>query len=361
MSCHRERSRRRALVGEGLLAATLVACGQSTASDVTSVSVPAGAPSEVVRFDIPPAARGITVIVDGDQAASFALASMTVAGSAELVEPAIASSLTENLIGSGAQMQFPRRRTFTFQYPVLASQPLEGQLALRVVSDRPGVVSVRVLAPTGPAHILHVALVSFSNDTPLDVEPEAVEHAREILARVGIDLVVDEQIFVEAYQQMAVTNTVVTPGDEFYGLFERAHAAVTSDALPVVFVDLPDYRTGFSAGIPCPLLAEHPYLAVAIDPNQNGLSEGGARAVGRTLAHELGHALGLHHPENVLRSEFDPENGWHVELVYDAFDDTNGPNFGLMGGRVLDAPVSEEAVFLSPQQVFAMTRSALLE
>jgi hypothetical protein len=100
--------------------------------------------------------------------------------------------------------------------------------------------------------------------------------------------------------------------------------------------------------VPCPPLVEHPYRAVVIDPRPSNLVAG-ERGVGRLLAHELGHALGLPHPVAL---------GWGVS---DPFEDTPETPTGLMGYVLPDQEITEDTIALTPQQVFAMTRSPLLE
>lgn len=318
--------------------------------DTVVVQLEPGVPSDVIEIDVPSSARGFTVVVDGDPAGRFALASLVVGG-VEAVDPADASNLSDPMIGTELGWQFPRRRTFAFQYPSLISQPL-GVAHIRVISDRRGPARVRVAAATGPGRTLHVALVSFSALERLESEPPFVGEAREILARAGIELVVDEMVAAETMGELRIATADPTPEHPMYPLLERAHVLSESGALPVLILELADMFAGISGGVPCPPLVEHPYLAVVIDPRP--LSDAaGVRGVGRFLAHELGHALGLPHPVALGFGVTDP------------FDDTPGATLGLptglMGYVRAELAITDADVTLTPQQVFAMTRSPLLE
>jgi hypothetical protein len=339
------RTRSRAPATLALVVAGASACQPAPPMEQNAVTLAAGVPSDAIVVELPREARGITIVVDGDLDARFALASLEIEGAEEqLVHPATPEWLDQVVLGAGPTRQTPRRRTFTFQYPVLASQPREGTMRLRVLSDHDGVANVRAIMPIGEARTLRVALVSFTNRELLDTEPLAVQQAREILARVGIELVVDEQVFLEDVGVIEPEEPAVAPGTQLYELFEHAHA-LAHDALPVVFVALGDEVSGVSGGVPCPALDEHPYRAVAVDPRRD-LPGVDTRHVGRVLAHELSHALGVPHP---------------MGSSSDAFDDTDSNEPNLMNTPPSDVTADEAWERLTPQQVFAMTRSALLE
>lgn len=345
------RMRRRTAGVAWVVSSFLWGCAPHAADGETVVvQLEPGVPSDVIAIDVPSSARGFTVVVDGDPAGRFALASLVVGG-VEAVDPADASNLSEPMIGTALGWQFPRQRTFAFQYPSLVSQPL-GAARIRVISDRRGPARVHVVAATGAGRTLRIALVSFSALERLESEPPFVGEAREILARAGIELVVDEMVAAETMGELRIATADPTPEHPLYPLLERAHVLSESGALPVLILELADMFAGTSGGVPCPPLVEHPYLAVVVDPRP--LSDAaGVRGVGRFLAHELGHALGLPHPVALGFGVTDP------------FDDTPEATLGLppglMGYVRAELAITDADVALTPQQVFAMTRSPLLE
>lgn len=305
-----------------------------------------------VPFEVPEGARSITVVVDGDDSALFAVGSLVLSDGVERVgytEP-LTREDAWRMLATGDQRQVVGTGAMALQYPYVASQPvLAGPALVRVLSDRPGAsFRIRVVTPIGEARAFHVSLVSMSSLRVADEEPAFIDEARAILAAGGVDLIIDERIDlapVAAY----VPTFPPGPGDASAALVQRAHAALSTDAVPLILVELTD-AAGFSRGVPCPPFALHTQ-AVFVDPTPSFLGAT-AEVLPRLAAHELSHALGLVHVEDT------PLTG---PTISDPFDDTDGFDSTLMGSMVIGGAITERILEITPDQRFAMTRSALLQ
>jgi hypothetical protein len=114
---------------------------------------------------------------------------------------------------------------------------------------------------------------------------------------------------------------------------------VASDA-PIVFLveRLPGTLLGVTLGTPAPREPRSPYGGVIV------LDRTDRDDTARTAAHELGHLLGLQHPEN---------RGASGTIFRDVLSDTSPDEDNLMN----PGPGTR----ISPGQAFALSRSPLLE
>jgi hypothetical protein len=312
--------------------------------------------SGVLAFEVPPETASLTVVIDRDDAALVALGSLVFADGVEQIgELAMtaASSRGGGISGSPPNLVAIMPGTSAFQYPRLATQTLPaGRATLRVRSDRPGPVEVRLFFGDGLGRDLHISLVSFRGE--IDAEPGFVRRAAEILAPAGVRLVLDEVVVAPTRPAIRFETATPPPGDEGAALFDTARSLLRTDALPVLVVELADESPfGLSRGLPGPPIPGSHRRAVFLDPTHDpSIAPDLDALVGRILAHELGHQLGLHHPDDqdVLGATVGDGLGDTV-----AFDET------LMGSMVLGQPPTAESLRISPEQVFSMTRSALLE
>jgi len=335
-----------------LVFVTIFGCGQAPPLRGTEVSTDASGVSEPVWFQVPEGARSITVVVSGE--GILGLASLTLADGSEQSSRADASVLGAaypTWLGTGAQRQFPRHGTFAFQYPMLASQPMPvGVGAVRAATTIPGArLGVDVIVRSGAARTLHISIVSFAS-TPAEPELPSIAQARRLLAAGGVELVVDERITLHDVGVIETPTQIPEPDDLSVPLVREAHAALHTDALPILLVELHP-GTAFSRGIPVPPWRDDDEFAVLVDPTITWPGDVDL-ALGRVMAHELGHAMGLPHVQ-----DFDATGA----VLDDPFDDTQHWDETLMGSPDAGQPISDIECAITPEQAFAMTRSALLE
>ncbi len=342
------------------LSLVLAGCAESHLAppdlEAGEVEIAPDGTSGVVAFDVPAGVRSVTVVVEGSTRAIYALASFRLADGIEHVAPVDPSALRADypaFSGAGADRQWPRPGTFVFQYPTLATQALPpGPASVRVASDVAGArARIRIYMPPAPGRTLHLSLVSFSSAMPLDVEPAIMDSLRATYAMAGVTVVVDEMIFAGERPSFPTPGTP-SPDDAGAALVRSAQDLLSTNALPVIFIEhVADRVFGSTRGLPCPPEPESYYYGVIIDPTPESGGDDGI-FLPRIIAHEVGHALGLPHPED---STIDGEP------VDDAFDDTTSFDDTIMGSALLGGPLPPLSLRISPQQAFALTRSALLE
>lgn len=344
-------------LGVTLVLGLVAGCGDSHVPMVDDeVSFDADGRSTTFEFDVPAGARSVTVVVEGDDDAMYALGSLRFSDGIEHVvpiEPMEMRARDGSIEGRGADLQFPRAGTFVLQYPSIEAQVLpDGPATLVVISDGTARARVRIFAPTDEGTELHVALVSFSPAFPLDTEPAVMARVREVYAGVGVSIVVDEM--VTGAERPAISYEMASPthGDSGGRLVSAAQAVLSTDALPIVFVEhRDDAALGVSRGLPSPASPDDDFYGIIIDATVDSLGADDTALMSRIIAHELGHALGLLHLDGM-----NPDGGTWT----DPFDDTEAFDDTIMGSALLGGPLPEMSWRVSPQQAFALRRSALL-
>jgi hypothetical protein len=343
----------------------LVACGGDGPLDPdaggdprrlsATLTVGAEGLSEPMSFTLPAGTRSITVVVEGDPAALYALGAFGTADGVERVGLApgddpgaiMQTSYFEDQIGQlprateDALFQSIRLGTFTQVYPARPEESLTpGVTTLRVASDRPGLVQVTVLMPADDgASVLHLNVIAVSSDFTFTLPPSFTDEVQAIFAPAGIEVVIDEVLalpdsglstitdFSEP-QESPTSMSAMLPGLVPDGTSPRALDVFVVDALP------PGVG-GLSLGTPGPPLRGSFYYGVVL----RRTTDDARQAV--VLAHEVAHFLALQHVVNV---------GLSGELYPDPLADTEPGQDNLM----------EDGTLLTEDQAFALRRSALL-
>jgi hypothetical protein len=147
----------------------------------------------------------------------------------------------------------------------------------------------------------------------------------------------------------------------------KVSAGAANTALDVFFVADIDSRGGgdvggISGGTPLPFgMHGTPGSGIAIATDMF-LASGDTRALGRTLAHELGHALGLFHTSEVDGSAFDPLPDTPVCRDSDGNGLIAARECAAMGGDNLMFPTSDATdSLLTPDQIAVLQRALILQ
>ncbi|MEZ4403218.1 MAG: hypothetical protein R3B06_24550 [Kofleriaceae bacterium] len=234
--------------------------------------------SEEVAFEVPDSTRSATVIVTGAADALYALGALRTPDGVDQVMlpagnpgPAMASSYNVEQIGQmpGNLYQSIRLGTFTQVYPYRPGQALTaGRATLRVASDTPGPVQVRVLlAPDDGARTLHSTIVVFD---VIDVAqpPSFLDEVQALMAPAGITVVVDRVVTLTGTALENITQSTepqespVSMSSMLPGLVADM---VDGPALDLFIVEsLPAGIGGLSLGTPGPPVRGGYYYGVVI-------------------------------------------------------------------------------------------------
>jgi hypothetical protein len=307
--------------------------------------------SNVVEVTIPEKTRSVTVVVEGETTRLYGLASFVMSDGVDLVGIDVASSHASAMresyfdeqVGAmpGSLDQSIRLGTFTHVYPYAPGQTLvSGAATIRIATDgAEGTAKVKVLMPEDDgARILHLNVTRVSETATMSAPPPFLEELRTIFAQAEIDVVVDEVVTLPgtAFAKLTTfTEPQEAPDSDAAKLALVTGPKTKSTALDVMIVDdLPSGVAGLSLGVPGPPIATSYYYGVVIE-------EADATSLGRVVAHEVAHFLGLQHVTN---------QGVSGTVYADPLDDTSptAPNLMTKGTE------------LTPGQVFVLKRSALL-
>lgn len=302
-----------------------------------------------VPFEIPDGTRSITIVVEGANDALYALGAFAMGDDQELVHlpagapgPAMQATYEQEQIGqlAGDLYQSIRLGTFTHVYPYRPGQMVvEGTAYLRVASNRPGPVRIRILMPEDDGAntlALNIYLVS---DTLADPDTPAFRsEVTRLFAQANVNVTFNrvERITGTALERITDFSEPQEAPTSMSAMLPGLVADRPTTGLDVFFVEsLPSGVGGLALGTPGPPIRGSYYFGVVV--------RGGLPAVelARITAHEGGHFLGLQHVEN---------RGISGRTYPDPLDDTTPGVDNLMEGGTL----------LTPHQAFALSRSALL-
>lgn len=322
------------------------------ARDLTlAATVASGGLSEEVFFDVPEATRSLTVMVTGAPTSLYALGALRTPDGVDQVMlpagdpgPLMASSYNVEQIGQmpGMLYQSIRLGTFTQVYPYRPGQALAaGRASLRVASDTPGAVQVRVLmAPDDGAHTLHLNIIVVSDTLTVAQPPSFLDEVQALFAQAGIDVVVDRIVPLSGTAFENITES--TEPQEAPSSMSAMLPSLVADrldnrALDLFLVEsLPAGIAGLSLGTPGPPVRGSYYAGVLVRPLANDTQ------LARVIAHEACHFLALQHVQN---------RGVSGRTYPDPLDDTAPGQNNLM----------ESGTRLTADQAFALTRSWLLQ
>lgn len=317
------------------LVAALSSCGDTTEGGAevvrvlpaTAVAI-AGGESDIIRFEVPDGALSVVISIAGDPDTAYGLGHWLQPDGVALVPDGwlAARQRTHPSLCLGCANRIALTR-WTFaalapNNPDVHLRPGTHELTVialpAVDSDRiagDGVVQVAVDVKLGPALpergvldvTLHFASAYWSAERAADapVFQGIVDSARELLAQAGLEL--GHVRFVDAGLGVTAFEPELGAGTDLHALL----AAGAPEGLDIYVVDRLETEggaalRGLATGIPCGMFG--PGTGIV-------LSLASTLRLEVTLAHELGHALGLFH---TTEAGF----GSAVPLVHDQLGDT---------------------------------------
>ncbi|MDQ3366818.1 MAG: hypothetical protein M3680_15440 [Myxococcota bacterium] len=300
-------------------------------------------------FAIPADTRSITIVIEGATAGLYALGAFAVGDGAELVQlpagapgPTMQQQYQQEQVGQmpGALFQSIRLGTFTHVYPYKPGQlVVAGEGLLRVASDRPGPVTVRILMPEDDgANVLALNLYTVSDSLGDPHTPELAAELTRLFAQASIVVTIaaSERLTGTALEQITDFSEPQEAPASQSAMLPGLVADRDRDGLDIFFVEsLPQGVGGLALGTPGPPIRGSYYFGVVV---RGGLA---ATELARITAHEAGHFLALQHVLN---------RGTSGRSYPDPLDDTQPGVDNLMEGGTR----------LTADQAFALSRSALL-
>lgn len=339
----------RALVALLALAACADPAGPASREVTLATTVGADGLSPEVVFTLPEGSRSVTIVVEGAPEALYALGAFALGDRTDRIGlpgespgPAMQMAYLNEQIGQmpGALYQSIRLGTFTHVYPYRPGQELvPGAAMIRVASDTPGPVSVRVLMPPDDgASVLPLNIYVVGDELGERVTPAFTAELERLLAQASITPRIDlvETITGTSLERIMDFSEPQEAPTSMSAMLPSLVADRETEGLDVFLVEsLPPGVAGLALGTPGPPVRGSYYFGIVVR------GDAGAMQLARVVAHEAGHFLALQHVQNV---------GVSGRTYPDPLDDT----------RVGDDNLMEGGTTLTPDQAFALSRSALL-
>jgi hypothetical protein len=307
--------------------------------------------SEAIAFDVPPGTRSIAVQVTGDPHALYGVASLALAGGDDLVGlppgppgPAMVASYQTDRIGRmpGALVQSIRLGRFAMTVPQRPGAAIPaGPAMLQIASDTTGAVAVAIAMPADDgAASLRINVVVIADSIAVDDPPAFVDDVAAIFAHAGIAVTAGRVIELRGGGRGAITDRHEPqdpPDSQASALPSLVATTLAGDPGVDVFVvdSLPPGVLGLSLGSP-----GFPDRGTTYGVVVRVLD---GRIAAWPVAHELGHFLGLYHPEDRDRAG---------AIHRDPLDDTEPATGNLMD--------SGGGTSITPDQAWVLRRSPLL-
>jgi hypothetical protein len=240
----------------------------------------------------------------------------------------------------GLLFQSIRLGTYTHVYPYRPDQVvIAGTARLRLASNRPGTATVRILMPEDvPASVLSLNFYVVSDTLAEPNAPLFLAELDRLFAQAGITIRINatERLIGTPYERITDFSEPQESPTSQSAMATSLVADRSSDGLDVFFVEgLPTGVAGLSLGTPGPPVRGSYYFGVLIRGDFPAIE------LARVTAHEVAHFLALQHVQN---------RGISGKAYPDPLDDTTPGADNLM----------EDGTVLTPNQAFALSRSALL-
>lgn len=317
-----------------------------------TVTFDANGISSAVTFTVPEKTRSVTIVVEGEAARLHGLASFVMSDGVELVgidtstsqAAAMKASYFDEQVGAmpGALDQTVRLGTFTHVFPYAPDQTIvAGAASLRVATDgTEAEATVRIFMPEDDgAKTLHLNVLRISETSSAFDSAGLLDELRPLYAPAGIDVLFDETISASdtVYAKLETfSEPQEAPDSDAAKLASLVASKTKSSALRVMVVDaLPTGVAGLSLGVPGPPIPSSYYYGVVV------ANDADMANLARVVAHEVAHFLGLQHVTN---------RGVSGKVYADPLADTSPSMSNLM----------TKGTELTPNQIFVLTRSALL-
>ena len=308
-----------------------------------TLEVGADGSTEPLEFVVPPDTRSIGVTASAGASAVIGVAELTLAdGSDRVGIESIPQVLLESIADQhlrllpGDVLQEASVGVHAFVYPNTPHEEAAlpaGDATLRLVSTGRAMDVVIVLPPVVDDLSLPVDVFVTDPTIELSESSPALATASDLFAQAGIEILWKTVTSLAVEEPTVSVESAVTVDGPMSEVVDAA-AGVGTEAIDVFVVsDLP--VSGLSPRIPGPT-TQSPLRAVLVESTQRPSD------LGRVIAHELAHYLGLHHLE--LHTD---DN----RPVSDPIDDTEPGTNNLMAGGTL----------LTAGQVDVLRRSPLLE